>query len=111
MSGLQIPDSHVEHALGILKDGDSARARAAHEFAEKQLKTVLAKVAQQSNAKAVSEREQHALASPEYEQALRDYKAVAELYYTAKDRRDAAEAIISAWQTINANNRAMERVR
>lgn len=108
---LQIPDSHVEHALNVLKDGDCARARAAYEFAEKQLKVVLARAAQQSNAKTVSERDQHAQASPEYERALHDFKAVSELYFVAKDRRDAADAVISAWQTLNANQRAMERVR
>ena len=108
---MQIPDSHVENALDILKSMDCARARAAYEYAEKQLKVVLARRARESNAKTVGEREAEALCSEEYAEALTNYHLLGEAYYEAKDRRDAASAVISAWQTMNANQRQMERVR
>lgn len=107
---IRIPDSHVEHAFELLKSGDHAAARAAYEFAEKQLKVTLAKAVSQSNAKTISERENEGLRSPEYERALGDFKLVAQTYYAARDRREAAVAIIDAWRTQQSDMRAMGRV-
>lgn len=107
---IRIPDSHVEHAFELLKSNTHATARAAYEFAEKQLKVVLAKGEIAANAKTVGERQATALASPEYERALTDYKLIAENYYREKDRRDAASAVINAWRTQQSDMRAMGRV-
>jgi hypothetical protein len=107
---IRIPDSHVEHAFDLLKSQKHAAARAAYEFAEKQLKVVLARATLQANGKTVGEREATALASPEYERALTDFRLVAESYYGERDRRDAASAIIDAWRTQQSDMRAMGRV-
>ena len=107
---LNIPDSHVEHALEILKSGEHAQARAAEEWSEKALKATLARLTLQANGKTQGEREATALASEEYAEALREYRQCAELYYSRRDRRDAASAVIEAWRTQAADQRAMGRV-
>lgn len=107
---IRIPDNHVEHAFELLKAGDHAVARAAYEFAEKQLKVTLAKAELRAEGRTVGERQAHALVSPEYERALSDYKLVAENYYRERDRREAASAVIDAWRTQQSDMRAMGRV-
>lgn len=107
---IRIPDSHVEHAFELLKSSTHATARAAYEFAERQLKVVLAKAALAANGKTVGERDATALASHEYERALADFKLVAENYYRERDRRDAASAVIDAWRTQQSDMRAMGKV-
>lgn len=107
---IRIPDTHVEHAFELLKSGDHAVKRAAYEFAEKQLKVILAKAEIAANGKTAAERQASALASPEYERALSDFKGIAELYYKERDRREAAVAVIDAWRTQQSDMRAMGRV-
>lgn len=107
---IRIPDEHVQHAFDLLKSGDHATARAAYEFAEKQLKVTLAKAQLAANGKTVGEREATALCSHEYERALADFKLVAGNYYRERDRREAASAIIDAWRTQQSDMRAMGRV-
>lgn len=107
---IRIPDTHVEHAFDLLKSNSHATARAAYEFAEKQLKVVLARAEISSNGKTVGERQATALCSPEYERALIDFKLVAENYYRERDRRDAASAVIDAWRTQQSDMRAMGKV-
>lgn len=107
---IRIPDTHVEHAFDLLKSNAHASARAAYEFAEKQLKVTLAKAELRADGKTVGERAAAALTSPEYERALADFKLVAETYYAARDKREAASAIIDAWRTQQSDMRAMGRV-
>lgn len=107
---IRIPDTHVEHAFDVLKSQKHAAARAAYEFAEKQLKVVLSKCYLRAEGKTVGEREAAAQASPEYERALNDFRLVAENYHGERDRRDAASAIIDAWRTQQSDMRAMGKV-
>ena len=109
MTDFRIPDSHVQHAFDVLKSGDHAAAKAAYEFAEKQLKVVLAKAGAASDETGVAARESAALRSMEYERALTDFRLVAETYHKARDRREAAVAIIDAWRTMRSDERAMSR--
>lgn len=104
---IRIPDDRVERALGVLHSDRAALARAAYEIAEKRLKVTLARIASSSNAKTVSERETFALTSDEYADALRDFEILAKEFYAAKDQRDAAEALLDAWRTLQATNRSM----
>ena len=106
----RIPDTHVEHAFELLKANSHATARAAYEFAEKNLKVVLARAEIASNGKTVGERQATALCSHEYERALSDFRLIAENYYRERDRRDAASAVIEAWRTQQSDLRAMARV-
>lgn len=107
---IRIPDAHVEHAFELLKSQNHATARAAYEFAEKHLKIVLAKAELSAEGKTVGERQAKALASPEYERALTDFRLVAETYHRERDRREAASAVIDAWRTQQSDMRAMGRV-
>lgn len=107
---IRIPDEHVQHAFEILKSQKHAAARAAYEFAEKHLKVILAKAQLAANGKTVGERDATALASPEYERALIDFRLVAENYHGERDRRDAASAVIDAWRTQQSDMRAMGKV-
>lgn len=107
---IRIPDSHVEHAFELLKSGSHATARAAYEFAEKQLKVTLARAELTAEGKTVGERQASALTSPTYERALADYRLVAENYYRERDRREAAVAVIDAWRTQQSDMRALGRV-
>ena len=107
---IRIPDSHVEHALDLLRAGTHATARAAYEFAEKQLKVVLARAELAAEAKTVGERQALALTSLEYERALADFRLISESYYRERDRRDASAAIIDAWRTQQSDMRTMGRV-
>jgi hypothetical protein len=105
-----IPDQQVQAAFDVLNSPDHAKARAAHEYAEKRLKVVLAKAQLAANGKTVGEREATALASDEYEAACKQARLIAEAYYSLKDQRDAAEATLRAWQTQQSDARAMGRV-
>ncbi len=107
---MHIPEAHVQHAFDVLKSSEHAAARAAYSFAEKQLKVVLAKASAESNATSMAAKENEALRSMAYEQALIDFRKVEEAYYKARDRREAAVAIIDAWRTQAADQRAMGRV-
>lgn len=107
---IQIPESHVEHAFDVLRSGAHATARAAYEFADKQLKVTLAKAELSAEAKTVGERAAIALTSQEYERALTAFKHIAEAYYRERDRREAASAIIDAYRTQRSDERAAGRV-
>lgn len=108
---MKIPESHVQRAFDILMSSDHATARAAYEFSEKNLKVVLAKAAAASNAKTVSERENEAMRSPEYMEALENYRLLAKAYFEARDKREAANAVLDGWRTLSADQRALEKVR
>lgn len=107
---INIPEEHVQHSFDLLKSNAHAVARAAYEFAEKQLKVTLARAELQAEGKTVGERAAIALTSPEYERALNAYRLVAEGYYRERDRREAAVAVIDAWRTQQSDMRAMGRV-
>lgn len=100
----------VQMAFDRLEADDHATARAAYEFAEKQLKVTLAKAALQANGKTVGEREATALTSPEYSRALHDFQLIARAYYAARDKRESASAIIDGWRTQQSDRRGMGRV-
>jgi hypothetical protein len=107
---VHIPEETVQKAFDYLRDSVHAKSRAAYEFSEKQLKVVLAQAMRKSNGKSVSERETEALCSHEYQMALEAHQSVSELYFTAKDKREAASAIIEGWRTQRSDERAAGRV-
>ena len=104
-----ISDDEVQAAFSVLQANKHAKARAAHEYAERRLKVVLAKAEMAANAKTVGERQASALASPEYDHALREFRLIADAYHTARDQREAASAVIEAWRTQQSDRRAMGR--
>ncbi len=72
-------EATVFAAFDTLGEDNHAAARAAYEFAEKQLKVILAKAEIASNGKTIGERQASALASPEYDRALSDFRLIPRL--------------------------------
>jgi hypothetical protein len=105
-----IPEESVQRAFEVLRDQSHAKARAAYEFSEKNLKVVLAREQLKAAGKTVGEREAQALTSETYLRAIEAAKLVAEAYYAARDLREAAAAVIDAWRTQQSDQRAMGRV-
>lgn len=107
---LQIPDETIEGALKALNSPNHAKAKAAAEFSEKQLKVTIARLASSSDAKTVADREAFAYTHPDYQKALEDHRLVSEAYYRARDRRDAAGALIECWRSLKADGRRADRI-
>lgn len=105
-----ISDEQVQSAFDVLHSNEHAKARAAYEYSEKRLKAVLANLVSQSSGKTVSEREGEALRSDEYTETLKTFHGVCRVYYEARDRREAAMAVIEAYRTQRSDMRAMGRV-
>lgn len=104
-----IPEANVQHSFDVLYSQEHAKAKAAYEFTEKNLKVVFAKALLAADGKTVGEREALAQASDSYTRALEAFRLVAEAYHIARDRRDAATATIDAWRTQRSDERAMAR--
>lgn len=105
-----ITDEQVQTAFDTLQAREHAKARAAYEYAEKRLKVALAKAQLAAEGKTVGEREANALTSAAYQAALKSFHLIAENYYSERDKRDAASAVIDAWRTQQSDLRSMGRV-
>lgn len=105
-----ISDEEVQEAFHALHANEHAKRRAAYEYAEKRLKVVVAKQELEAEGKTVGERSAKALTSQPYEAALASFRIIAEAYYEARDRREAASAVIEAWRTQQSDRRAMRNV-
>lgn len=107
---LRITEETVDAALQVLRSTQHSRARAAYEFGEAQLKVILARATLASELKTVDDRKNEALTSDDYAKALEAHRLVSEAYFGAKDRREAADAVLRAYQTQQSDNRATGRV-
>lgn len=105
-----INEGQIQEAFDVLHAQTHAKSRAAYEYAEKRLKVALAKAQLSVEGKTVGEREALAITSEPYQAALKSFHLIAETYYTERDRRDAASAVIDAWRTQQSDMRAMGRV-
>ncbi len=105
-----INDDQIEAAFEVLHSQAHAKARAAYDYAEKRIKAALAKATLEADGKTVGERDAKALISESYGAALKHYHLIAENYFSERDRRDAASAVIDAWRTQQSDARAMGRV-
>jgi post-segregation antitoxin (ccd killing protein) len=107
-----VSDDTVSKALAYLAEDPHplAAAQKAELFAEKQKNEAFAEIYLDTDGTA-KERESKVLINSIYREALdAEIEAQAEVS-RHKRRTDAAEKIISVWQTENANARAAERVR
>lgn len=102
-----ISEEEVQAAFDVLHSNEQSKRRAAYEYAEKRLKVVLAKALLNAEGKNADERNAKAQASDEYEAALKHFRLISEAYHEAKDRREAANAVIEAWRTQQSDRRAM----
>lgn len=106
-----VPDKDVEAALEVLAEEEGAAARAAHEYLSDLSKSVLAELIAQSNETSAVSKENWARAQPKYLEHLKKVGEFAKRDYIWRQRYSAASAKIEVWRTMNANQRAAERVR
>lgn len=102
-----VAEEEVQEAFAVLQSNEHAKRRAAYEYAEKRLKVVLAKALLGAEGKTAGEREARAQASEEYEAALKHFRLISEAYHEARDKREAAGAVIDAYRTQQSDRRAM----
>lgn len=100
----------MDAALQVLRSTRHSRTRAAYEHSEAHLKIILARATIASTAKTVDERKNEAMVSDEYAKALEAHRLVSEAYFEARDKREAADAVLRAYQTQQSDNRATGRI-
>ena len=102
-------EPQAKRALDFLyeKAGEHAQARANAEYMDSWVKVELQRLkglmVGMSDAAATSEGMRH----PEYAEALEALKTANEVWFTAQFKREAANAVIGAWQTCGANERRL----
>lgn len=103
-----IPESDVEKAVDYLRSSaqDAAEARAQVKYIGEFLKAKVAQLAFSQAGMSAAAADQYAKAHPEYDALLNGYRVAVEkdAYHTFK--REAADALIRAWQTQCSNQRA-----
>ena len=106
-----IADSDVDRALQYLRDSasEAAIARANARYLESFLKSLRATLKLKSAASSNAAQEDEALASSQYLDALHGYKAAVEDDARHTFKREAADALIRAWQTQCSNLRSEGR--
>lgn len=108
---IAISDETAEQAFDALRSSRHAVAKAAYEKMTRQRKVLLARLERESNEGSVKARETYALTHPHLAAFDEDLALVEAEFFTARDERDSAAALIEGWRTIQANERAAERVR
>lgn len=106
-----VSEDDVGDALSILSDETGAAARAAHEYMDDLTKSVLAELVGASNEPSATAKETWARAQPRFLEHLKKVGAFAKEDYVWRQRYGAASAKIEIWRTMNANQRAAERIR
>ena len=106
-----IQDDEVEKALDFLRNSsqEAAEARAQAKYLSEYLKSKVAQIATKQDGMSAAAAEHFAKAHPDYIALLEGYKVAVErdAFFTFK--REAADALIRAWQTMCATARAEGR--
>jgi len=109
-----ISDEQVQKALDWMREGaaEAAKARAHRVYLDEYLSAFRAKLAAEcmSAGDSASASDIKARASDAYHALLKAYEAAVELDELYRWRRSSADAVMSAWQTMNANDRAMGKL-
>ena len=109
-----ISDEQLQAALDWLREAASgaAKARADRLYMEEWLPTLRSRIAAEciQAGESAAKSEIIARASPAYKEALDAFKTAVEIDEKFRWRRSAGDAVLSAWQTMNANNRAMGKL-
>jgi hypothetical protein len=108
-----INDESVDNALRYLAESaeEAAQARADKVYLTEFRKTKKAELMNKSDAETESGRERHAYAHKDYKGVLEGYKEAVRQDALHSFKRTAAEAVIEAWRTQQANIRAAESIR
>lgn len=103
-----IYEADVEKAVDWLRDNaaEAAKARAERLYLEAWVKTVLAQEAEKADGSSAAQRESIARTRPAYMAALQGYREAVEADERHRFLRDAAEAKIEAWRTMESTRRA-----
>lgn len=98
-------------AVEFLLDSAAEIAAAKAELTKREhmLKVVKAMAMRQSGEKSAAAQEAEAIASPGYQTAIAELCRAEEEYQRLRALREAAEARIEYWRSLNANQRAAER--
>lgn len=106
-----IPDAQAEAALDWLRDRASTLGamKSKAVLAERMVKRVLALEKKRSDAKTQDGKEQDALCSDAYLEAIIAEAEAAGALETERGMRDAAGAKLDAWRTLRASERAMSK--
>ncbi len=109
-----ISDEQLQKALDWLREAASgaAKARAERLYIEEFLPALRARIAQEGiNAgMSAASADIAAKASDAYRNALEGFRAAVETDELFRWRRSSADAVLSAWQSTNANLRAMGKL-
>jgi hypothetical protein len=109
-----VTDEMVEAALAALSletARQAGKAKADEIRADEARKATLARLKRECNvAKSNADKEDWARVQPDYQQAVDRYADAAGRWEYHRDLRSKAEALLSAWQTENANDRAARRM-
>jgi|TARA_R110000822_G_scaffold6239_3_gene26304 hypothetical protein len=110
MSNQLISDADVQKALDYLRDTAEtvAKARAERIYMEEYRKSKKAMIMAEHLNLPVSAQEREAYADPRYIQHLESLRTAIELDEKGRFMRQAADAKIEAWRTMNANYRSMK---
>lgn len=106
-----ISESEVDKALRFLRDSaaEAAIARANSKYLDAYLKTLKATLKVKNTGLSNVAAEDAALASREYREALDGYRVAVEQDALHTFKREAADALIRAWQTEQATARSEGR--
>lgn len=110
-----VTDEMVEAALAVLSIDTAkaaGKAKADEIRADEARKATLSRLKRECNvAKSNADKEDWARVQPDYQQAVDRYADAAGRHEYYRDMRAKAEAVLGAWQTENANERAAGRMR
>ena len=107
-----ISEAIIDKALEYLRDTAplAAKARAERHYLEEYKKSKKALLMGKHLDQAVNAQEREALSDPEYIEFLRTVSDAIEADETYRFKREAAQAIINAWQTDSANKRIVGKI-
>lgn len=102
-----IAESDIEKALDYLRTSanEAAQARASVKYLGEYLKSKVAQIATAQAGVSAAAAEHIAKASPEYITLLETYRDAVEMDAKHQFKREAADAMIRAWQTMCSNAR------
>ena len=108
-----IEDADIEKAVDYLRDNATraAKAKAERMYMEEFRKVVKSKIMREHDDQPVGKQEAIAYADSRYTQHLKAMREAIEADEYHRWMLTAAEAKISAWQTMSRSNRALEKVR
>lgn len=106
---MNLDENKVEAAVHYLINsaGEAAQAVANRDYLEAWIKTVKATIQAEQTGMSAAASEIVALASPRYLEALQAWRDAIEIAERFKFKRQSADALLRAWQTQQATERAV----